>query len=178
MKKIVTLVMTLLMLVSMTGCGFSSNKVDVNELKKNSGTMFETQYYSPTFFKPDEEAFIGITYNFNYNGTLEMTKHYNISGDYSATVTVSDEDYKAIYECAVAAKKLGDKNTFGEYMLDGGGDGSWQFTYFEPNASTGDLLFSGYFASGHKYLDTFRDTCKKYSDGAEFVNANGEEAPM
>ena len=178
MKKIVALVMTFLMVVSMAGCDFSSGKVDVNELKKNTGTMFSAYYNTSGVIEEDEEILRSISYNLDYSGKLEMTKHFNLGGDYTATVTISDDDYTEIYNCAVMSKKLGDKNTFGEYMVDGGSGGCWEFTFYEPNATMGDNLFYGYFVSGHKYLDTFRDTCKKYSDEAEFVNANGEKAPM
>lgn len=178
MKKFVAAVITLLMMVSMAACQTQTTpkSVKVEDVKSKTGLMLSTEYV-PEGIVRDEEYLSKITYELYYNGQLEMTATYSQSGDYKATVTVSDDELLRIYTSCLKGMEKAGQEEIGNVMIDGFEGGLWTFTYYESGATSGTVIANGGFASGSVILDTFRNTLLNYSNEAELTNANGEAAP-
>ncbi len=174
MKKIVAVLGTIMIMLSMVGCGLAK-PTDPAELKKNSGTMFEGKYVYGGIV--EENYLSTIDYKVKYDGTVEMTKEYILLGapcEFYATATLTDSELTAIYDASKASLK---KNDFENYMIDGWDGGIWTFTFYEAGSTSGEDLFHGSFSGGNNALDTFRNILEHYSNTVDFYNADGDAEP-
>ena len=68
MRKTFAIICALLMMISLTGC-FAPKDINVNKMKKNTGVMFSAIYVDGGLVR-DEDYLVSVTYEINYDGTM------------------------------------------------------------------------------------------------------------
>lgn len=173
MKKVLSLLLSMLFMVSLVGCSFGTKGEDINvtEMKKNTGDMFVCSY-SFGDFTSEEKYVNSAKFVFHYDGTFEVEKEYNDNfGIYYATGTLTDEDYVTLY---TLSRNASFKNDFENYLIEGFEGGVWKYTFYEPDNASPRELFYGSYGSGNVTLDFYRQLMKSSLDDLEYVDANGE----
>ena len=172
MRKTFAIICALLMMISLTGC-FAPKDINVNKMKKNTGVMFSAIYVDGGLVR-DEDYLVSVTYEINYDGTMNMIKEYSQSGNYYASTQISDENYKMFY---ILSKRNETINTFDKYVIDGTDGGIWDFTFYDVGKTTGKQIFKGSFGNGHPTLDAFKRTLSYYAASIPCYNQNNEGEP-
>ena len=164
MKKLVTILSVLMVMVSLVGCTAPKSKEDtINELKQKNTTMF-TAINTYGGIVPDGDYLVSTSYEIMYDGTVNIKYSFSVSGDTYVSTTISDDDYAEIYIRSVKAAK---ENDFENYYIDGFDGGIWTITFYDPDNSNPTQLLSGAVVRGEETLDTYFSILKKLSDQAQ-----------
>ncbi|MBO7450858.1 MAG: hypothetical protein J6U54_10870 [Clostridiales bacterium] len=108
-----------------------------------------------------------------YDGTLEISVVYNISGFDTQIVTISDDDLKTIYDFAYDAYA---NDTYKDYNEDASDGESWSFSYFDQE---GDeyAIYSGY-TYGNESMIEIEEILHKYMQTVVFDLEIPQQGPM
>ena len=150
MRKLLSIILAGIMILSFTGCIEKDTKDNIDDLKSREGVML---VISSTIEGPidyyDEDRLTGVTYSIDWDGTITMTYTYLSSGDVEVgKSSLSSEDYMTVYEFAEDAYL---NDTYKDYVENDVMDGStYGFRYYPADSSEGVHIFGGYCYSNEK----------------------------
>ncbi|MBQ0028391.1 MAG: hypothetical protein KBS96_07295 [Lachnospiraceae bacterium] len=133
MKRIVFLISACAIAVFML-CACST-KVDYSDLKQYNGVMFRAATHNWGEVDIMSDYWDSTTYTVHYDGTIEVTDVYNLSGETSVKLTLSDGDYDEIYRFTSAGEI--------KESVDGADGVAWDFHYYDTDGNH-TLIYSGY----------------------------------
>ncbi len=97
-----TVIIIILALVIFTGCSttreYKLTDKEYERLTQLDGPMFMYEYCNGGMLTSYEDYWSNNTVMVYYDGTIEDSINYNISGSFTASETISKEDYFTIYE--------------------------------------------------------------------------------
>ena len=143
--------------------------VDFSQLKTNSTIMFRASVSSYGECDINDDFWTGADYTVYYDGCIQIQDNYNLSGDYSAEMQLSDKDYKTLYLFAVNAVNT---NQFSETKVDACDGSGWDFWFYDENQN-GTCIYSGY-TYGVEELEDMQALLRNYRSNVTLVNEEGE----
>ena len=134
MKKLFSMILVLIMVMGMAGCG-QNGSTDISELKKRDGVMLEI-IGTPQETMTDEDFHKYTTVRkVTYSGFAYNPNPVNKEG-----VGISDEDYLFIYKFCKNTLK---NNTFKDYREDVCDGTTYAFVFYDENGER-HVLYNGY----------------------------------
>ena len=152
---------------------FENANSDYDALKKFEGYMFIARNGNSDEYDNNSDVWTSDYFMLKYDGTLEISVTYNLSGTVTNITTISDEDYKAIYDFAYNSYVDG---TYDDYDEDGCDGDSWTFTFVDENGEE-HRLYMGY-AYADESMNAVKDILKKYREAEDFSFTLPEEGVM
>ena len=157
MRKIIALLICAVFLF--TGCQSATKLSDseVEKLRSMDGVMILIRQSDGGEHSMAEDYCTGISYTLYFNGKIEKSAGYNISGTVTETKDISDKDYKKLYEqCSDILKN----DLLADFKGDGADTGRITVNFTDINGES-HQLYSGIDAT-NVYLDRIRDTISSY----------------
>ncbi len=195
MKKIISVSLMLIMLISLFGCKSSDkarkrkdgsgkketvftsftddDTVDYDDLKENDWIMFTACQSNCGLVSSNEDYWCYDNFILYYDGTLEIKTCYNLSGFRTARTELSDEDYKAVYDFAYDGYI---NDTYKDYKEDACDGSQWSFCFCDTDETT-YCLYSGY-AYVNESMNSIEKILYKYADEADFTSEIPDEGLM
>lgn len=192
MKKIISVFLATALLAGLTACTYNIDKdIDIkvktsmntdetketdetditqkdgpsDDLKSGDTLMFSARNGNWGEVCTTDDYWQSTNYEVYYDGTIKCIKSYNLSGLSVGTTTLSDKDYKKIYDFAYDAYT---NDSFSDYSEDGCDGENWSFVYYDSDENAHDL-YSGY-AYGNDDMTTIEDILESYQDDMEFTD--------
>ncbi|MDD6216363.1 MAG: hypothetical protein PUB28_06375 [Roseburia sp.] len=164
-KAIVNWCICIVTILMLTGCGKLKEKdVDIDELKTHDETMFCAIHSNWGEVSKLEDYWVSTTYIVHYDGTLEVTEEYNLSGETTKKTQLADEDLMSIY---LFAYNAANNHTFSKAHVDASDGSNWSFTFYDLDGNASDI-YNGY-TYGIKKLEAVQELLEEY----EKVRAEG-----
>ena len=146
--------------------------IDIDELKTNEGLMFYAGNGNAGLVCSMEDYWSGDSFYVYYDGKIEMSRTYNLSGTVTDECEISDEDYEKIYEFAYNAYINESFKDYEEDVCDGD---TW---YFKFSDSEGEhTIYSGY-AYNNEEMNDIKDILDKYQDKVNLSPVIPQEGKM
>ncbi|MBQ0065292.1 MAG: hypothetical protein KBT48_05975 [Firmicutes bacterium] len=148
-NKILTILISFLSAFVLCAC---ANKVDYDALKENTGLMFVATEYNTGENDITSDYWVSTKFNIFYDGSIEVIETYNVSGDIGIRVSVSDKEYKKIYDF-ISKGKI-------DRSVDGVDGAQWDFYSYDLEGKP-TLIYQGYIY-GIKEIESIQEILKNY----------------
>ena len=163
MKKLVCIVLSAVMMMSLAGChvskeihvrkSFGDKKVNIEELQKQDGLMFVINERNCGECTEEEYESSKIDMELYYDGTVKITNPVNDEG-----AKMSDDDYRKVYKFCTKSVEDG---AFDDYKEDACDGTSYSFTFYDEDGEE-HKIYSGYIYENDE-LNDIVDTLAAYT---------------
>ena len=164
MKKIILMIAALML---MTGCGgkmikteYKLSDEEYERLIQLDGPMFCYSHSSNGLVCATDEYWSGDLYTVYYDGTIEKSINYNISGSFTSQETLDKDDYIAIYEFC---RNWMQSDQCGEYDYNGCECDSYGFAFYDEEGEQHRLYYTDNPSADP--LKEVIEICGKYNRG-------------